>query len=119
MANGAVGFGDIDLVARFGEERDGYGGPRGQGNRDLPGRVIVSRAAADRFLLTGAGANLKFAPPLGGTGDVQLVTVEEGHFAGGRRVRDRLLNGDEAAFGLILPPAGRSLMVTGQPNPAR
>ncbi len=117
MANVPLVFGDVDLVARFGDVRDGYGGPRGQGNGDLSGRVIVARAAADRFLLTGVSANLRFATRLGRAGSVQLVSVGEGHFEGGRWVRDRLVNGDETAFGLILPATGRSLMVTVQVNP--
>jgi hypothetical protein len=116
LSNVPMAFDGIDLVARFGEVRDGYGGPRGQGNRDLAGRVMVARAAPDRFLLTGAAANLKFAPALGKAGTVQLVTVEEGHFEDGKWVRERLLNGDETAFGLILPPGGRTLMVTVQVN---
>jgi hypothetical protein len=112
MANIPMAFDGVDLVARFGEVRDGYGGPRGQGNADLSGRVIVAEAAPDRFLITGASANLKFAPKLGQRGSVQLVTVEQGHFEDGRWVRERLLNGDETAFGLILPAEGRSMMVT-------
>jgi len=78
--------------------------------------VIAARAAPDRFLLTGASANLTFAPRLGTPGSIQLVTVEEGHFERGRWVRERLLNGDETAFGLILPAEGKSLMVTVQEN---
>lgn len=116
MANVPMGFAGMDLVARFGAVRDGYGGPRGQGNADLSGRVIAAQVAADRYLLTGAAANLKFALPLGQDGSVQLVRVEEGHVEAGRFVRDRLLNGDETAFGLILPPTGRTLMVTVQVN---
>ena len=112
MANIPMAFDGVDLVARFGEVRDGYGGPRGQGNADVSGRVIVAEAAPDRFLITGASANLKFAPKLGQRGSVQLVTVEQGHFEDGRWVRERLLNGDETAFGLILPAEGRSMMVT-------
>lgn len=112
MANIPMAFEGVDLVARFGEVRDGYGGPRGQGNADVSGRVIVAEAAPDRFLITGASANLKFAPKLGQRGSVQLVTVEQGHFEDGRWVRERLLNGDETAFGLILPAEGRSMMVT-------
>jgi len=117
MANIPMAFDKVDLVARFGEVRDGYGGPRGQGNTDLSGRVIVAEAAPDRFLITGASANLKFAPKLGQRGTVQLLTVEEGHFDNGRWVRERLLNGDETAFGLILPAEGRSMMVTIAVNP--
>ncbi|WP_242096410.1 DUF5597 domain-containing protein [Sphingomonas sp. CROZ-RG-20F-R02-07] len=114
MANVPMAFADLDLVARFGEVRDGYGGPRGQGNADLSGRVIAAQVAPDRFLLVGAAANLKFATKLGHPGTVQLVGVEQGRFESGRWVRERLLNGDETAFGLILPASGASLMVTVQ-----
>jgi len=117
MANIPMSFSAVDLVARFGEARDGYGGPRGQGNADLSGRVLVAEAAPDHFLITGASANLKFATKLGQRGSVQLLTVEEGHFENGRWVRERLLNGDETAFGLILPAEGRSMMVTVAVNP--
>ena len=79
--------------------------------------MIVAEAAPDRFLITGTSANLKFAPKLGQNGTVQLVTVEEGHFDNGRWVRERLLNGDETAFGLVLPSEGRSMMVTIAVNP--
>jgi len=114
MANVPLAFDNIEAVARFGEVRDGYGGPRGQGNADLSGRVIVAQAGANRFLIVGASANLLFAPKLGTEGHVELVSVEEGHFVEGRWMRDRLLNGDETAFGLVLPPSGKSLMVTTQ-----
>jgi len=117
MANVPMEFGKVDLVARFGEVRDGYGGPRGQGNADLSGRALVAEAAPDRFLITGASANMKFATKLGQSGTVQILTVEEGHFDNGRWVRERLLNGDETAFGLILPTEGRSMMVTIAVNP--
>ncbi|WP_200909335.1 DUF5597 domain-containing protein [Sphingomonas sp. Leaf9] len=116
MANVPMAFPGMELAARFGAVRDGYGGPRGQGNADLSGRVIAAQVAPDRYLLTGAGTNLRFALPLGQAGSVQLVTVEEGHVDRGRFVRDRLLNGDETAFGLILPTEGRTLMVTVQVN---
>jgi hypothetical protein len=41
-----------------------------------------------------------------------LVRVEEGHFVDGLWRTDRLLNGDETAFGVILPPHGKTLKVT-------
>jgi hypothetical protein len=117
LANIPLPFSAVDLVARFGEVRDGYGGPRGQGNKDLSGRVLVAEAAPDRFYVTGTSANLKFSPKLGQTGSVQLVTVQEGRFEAGAWIGERLLNGDETAFGLILPKEGRSLLVTVQVNP--
>ena len=116
LANVPMTFDPVDLTARFGTVRDGYGGPRGQGNADLSGRVLVAEVSPDRYLLIGAAANLKFATKLGTRGSVQLVTVEQGHFDAGRWVKERLLNGDETAFGLWLPPEGRSLMVTIQVN---
>ncbi|MBB4153363.1 hypothetical protein GGQ80_001265 [Sphingomonas jinjuensis] len=112
IANVPMSFPGIDLVVRFGEVRDGYGGPRGQGNADVSGRVIAAQVAADRYLLVGANANLRFAPPLGRGGTVQLISVEEGHVERGAFVRDRWLNGDETAFGVKLPPTGATLMVT-------
>ena len=112
ISNVPLSLSAVDAAARFGPVRDGYGGPRGQGNPDISGRVIVAEAAPDRFLIVGASANLQFAPKLGQPGSIELVSVEEGHFDKGRFVRDRLLNGDETAFGLILPAEGRTLMVT-------
>nr|WP_240504599.1 DUF5597 domain-containing protein [Tsuneonella mangrovi] len=112
LANVPMSFPDVDVVARFGDIRSGYGGRRGQGTSDTSGRVLVTQVAPDRFILTGASANLKFSPKLGDHGSIELVTVEQGHFAEGRWIGEHLLNGDETAFGLWLPPEGRSLMVT-------
>jgi len=112
IANVALAFSHLDVAVRFGEVRDGYGGPRGQGNAVPNGRVLVAEVEPERFLVTGANANLAFAAKLGARGAAQLLTVEEGHFDDGRWVRERLLNGDETYFGLRLPERGASLMVT-------
>lgn len=112
IANVALAFSRLDVAVRFGEVRDGYGGPRGQGNAVPNGRVLVAEVEPERFLVTGANANLAFAAKLGARGTAQLLTVEEGHFDDGRWVRERLLNGDETYFGLRLPERGGSLMVT-------
>ena len=70
----------------------------------VPAAAPDSRVVGtDRYVLTGAPANLKFAPKLGTPGSIQLVTVEEGHFAAGKRGAGRLLNGDETALGLRHP----------------
>ncbi|KAB7764431.1 DUF5597 domain-containing protein [Xanthomonas maliensis] len=112
IANVPLAFSQLDVAVRFGEVCDGYGGPRGQGNQVPSGRVLVAEVAPERFLITGANANLMFAEQLGTRGPVQLLTVEEGHFEAGRWVRERTLNGDETYFGLRLPERGSSLMVT-------
>lgn len=114
LANVPMVFDTVDMVARFGDVRDGYGGPRGQGNADLSGRVIAAQVQPDKFLLMGASANLKLAPKLGEKGQVELLKVEQGHFENAHWITDRLLNGDETAFGLSLPANGAMLMVTEQ-----
>jgi hypothetical protein len=40
-----------------------------------------------------------------------VVSVEQGHFEAGEWHVDRLLNGDETAFGLTLPEHGDTLRV--------
>jgi len=117
LANIPLTFSRYDLTVRFGDVRDGYGGPRGQGNADLSGRAIVAEVEPDTFFVTGASANLKFASKLGETGGVELLSVEEGRLKAGHWTRERFLNGDETAFGLILPAEGRSLMVRVQRQP--
>ncbi len=114
LANIPMSFDTVDMVARFGEVRDGYGGPRGQGNANLSGRVIAAQVAPHKFLLVGTSANLKLAPRLGEKGHMELLKVEQGHFDNGHWTTDWLLNGDETAFGLMLPANGAMLMVTEQ-----
>ncbi|MCT8269516.1 DUF5597 domain-containing protein [Xanthomonas translucens] len=102
----------LEVAVRFGEVRDGYGGPRGQGNPRPNGRVLVAEVQSARFLVTGGNANLAFAEQFGARGAAQLLAVQEQHSDGGRRVRERLRNGEETCFGLRLPEPGGSPMVT-------
>nr|WP_230812681.1 DUF5597 domain-containing protein [Xanthomonas translucens] len=62
---------------RFGQVRDGYGGPCGQGNAVPNGRVLVAAVEPERFLVTGVNANLAFAEKPGARGMAQLLAVEE------------------------------------------
>ncbi|UKE64704.1 DUF5597 domain-containing protein [Xanthomonas graminis] len=102
----------LEIAVRFGEVRDGYGGPRGQGDARPNGRVLVAEVQPARFLVTGGNANLAFAEQLGARGAAQLLAVQARHSDGGRRVRERLRNGEETCFGLRLPVPGGSPMVT-------
>lgn len=112
LANPTMNFDQFDVAVRFGRVNDGYGGPRGQGNPQRNGRVIVGQLSPDEFLLAGMNANVIFAPKLGAPHTrAMLVMVEEGHFDAGAWHTDRLLNGDETAFGLFLHPHGTLLKV--------
>ena len=112
LANPTMNFDQFDVAVRFGPVLNGYGGPRGRGNPQRNGRVLVGQLSPDEFLIAGMSANLIFAPKLGSPQTrAMLVTVEEGHFEAGVWHRDRLLNGDETAFGLTLNPHGTTLKV--------
>jgi hypothetical protein len=116
LANPAMNFDRFDIAVRFGPVLDGYGGPRGRGNPQRNGRVLVGQVSPDEFLIAGMSANLIFAPKLGSPQTrAMLVTVEEGHFDAGVWHRDRLLNGDETAFGVTLNPHGTTLKVKVRP----
>ena len=112
LANPGMSFDQFDVAVRFGPVLNGYGGPRGRGNPQRNGRVLVGQISADEFLIGGMNANIIFAPKLGSAlTHAMLVTVEEGHFADGVWHTERLLNGDETAFGLTLKPHGSLLKV--------
>jgi hypothetical protein len=100
-ANPALTFDHFDVAIRFGPVTNGYGGPRGRGNPQRNGRVLVGQLAPDQFLLAGMNASVIFAPRLGARQKrAMLVRVEEGHFTEGVWHSDRLLNGDETSFGV-------------------
>ena len=112
LANPLLTFDNFDVAVRFGPVLPAYGGPRGRGNPQRNGRVLVGQLSADEFLIAGMNANLLLAPRLGAPAtQAMLVRVEEGHFEAGTWHMDRLLNGDETAFGITLPSHGKTLKV--------
>jgi len=112
LANPGLSFDQFDVAVRFGPVLNGYGGPRGRGNPQRNGRVLVGQISPDEFLIGGMNANLIFAPKLGSAlTHAMLVTVEEGYFEAGVWHTERLLNGDETAFGVTLKPHGSLLKV--------
>jgi beta-galactosidase GanA len=112
LANPTLTFDDFDVAVRFGPVLSNYGGPRGRGNPQRNGRVLVGQLSPDEFLIAGMNANIILAPRLGATAtQAMLVRVEEGHFDAGAWHMDRLLNGDETAFGVTLPGHGQTLKV--------
>ncbi len=112
LANPTLSFDSFDVAVRFGQVTENYGGARGRGNPLRNGRVLVGQIAPNEFLVGGMNANLIFAPKLGAPETkAMLLSVEEGHFEAGEWKVDRLLNGDETAFGVTLPAHGQTLKV--------
>ena len=112
LANPTLTFDDFDVAVRFGPVTNNYGGARGRGNPRRNGRVLVGQIAPNEFLISGMSANVILAPRLGSAAKkAMVVSVEQGHFEAGEWHVDRLLNGDETAFGLTLPEHGDTLRV--------
>lgn len=112
ISNRELTFDDYDAVVRFGQIRGSYSGEKGTGNPDVGGRVLVARIAPGEFLILGCNANVVFSPKLGDSlRHVSYLTVEEGSYRDGKWQMDRLLNGDETWFGLVLPHEGKTLRV--------
>jgi hypothetical protein len=112
LANPTLTFDDFDVAVRFGPVLDNYGGPRGRGNPRRNGRMVVGQIAPNEFLISGMNANVILAPKLGSPAKKAMyITVEQGHFEGDEWHVDRLLNGDETAFGLTFPERGDTLRV--------
>jgi hypothetical protein len=111
-ANPALAFDDFDVAVRFGPVTDNYGGARGRGNPRRNGRVLVGQIAPNEFLISGMSANIILAPRLGSPAKKAMyLSVEQGHFEAAEWHVDRLLNGDETAFGLTFPEHGDTLRV--------
>jgi Domain of unknown function (DUF5597)/Beta-galactosidase len=112
VANSELTFDDYDAVARFGPVRESYSGAKGTGNSNLSGRALVAQLAPNEFLILGSNANIVFNTKLGdGRERVSYISVEEGTYQDGVWHTNRLLNGDETYFGLILPHEGQTLRV--------
>lgn len=64
------------------------------------GGVAVAQLSADEFLVTGDHVRLSFGTAKGGADHGMMLRVEEGHFADGIWVMDRIWNGDQTDYGV-------------------
>jgi beta-galactosidase GanA len=69
---------------------------------DPVGGMIVAQLSPDEFLLTGDFVRVQFGTREGGPANGMVRRVEEGHFAQGIWVMDRVWNGDQTDYGLNL-----------------
>jgi beta-galactosidase GanA len=64
------------------------------------GGAAVAQLSADTFLVTGDHVRLQFGSAKGAPEHGMVLRVEEGHFAGGAWVMDRIWNGDQTDYGI-------------------
>jgi beta-galactosidase GanA len=76
------------------------------------GGVAVAQLSADEFLFTGDHVRVAFAARDGGPATGMVVKVEEGHYADGRWITDRIWNGDQTDYGINLVDRPALLKVT-------
>jgi beta-galactosidase GanA len=74
---------------------------RPQGPNGPDGGVLIARLGPDEFLLLGRNARVEFDLPAGSSAHgVLFERVEEGHYAQGHWVSERVWNGDQTDWGL-------------------
>ncbi|MCC2975196.1 DUF5597 domain-containing protein [Sphingomonas sp. PL-96] len=79
---------------------------------DAPvGGIAVAQLSADQFLVTGDHVRVRFEDAKGAKNAI-LLRVEEGHFAEGRWVTDRVWNGDQTDYGINIIDRPTLLRVT-------
>jgi len=100
-------MGDWTITAGFGEWQ--FGQREWFPDADKPawaaepvGGVAVAQLSANEFLLTGDHVRVSMSGRKDGPANGTIVRVEEGHFAEGRWVMDRVWNGDQTDYGLNL-----------------
>ena len=100
-------MGDWTITAGFGEWQ--FGQREWFPDADKPawaaepvGGVAVAQLSANEFLLTGDHVRVSMSGREDGPANGTIVRVEEGHFAEGRWVMDRVWNGDQTDYGLNL-----------------
>jgi hypothetical protein len=113
LTNRLLHFDGYDVVAMFGfPPQVSYGGLFAPGTKDTTGRALIGQLGPDEFLVLGFDSLVQFRPPMGAAETTaQFLRVEEGVYENGVWKMRRLLNGDEAFFGLRLPPNGVTLRV--------
>jgi hypothetical protein len=105
-------FDKYEAVASYGSLRPGYGGLFASGTEKKMGRVLIGQESPDEFWVMGFESRVTFRPKLGSKKpNSQFLRVEAGHFENGVWKVDRLLNGDEAFFGVRLPADGAIVRV--------
>ncbi|MCP5114399.1 MAG: hypothetical protein GY953_26515 [bacterium] len=112
LTNVLLDYDNYQALATFGSLRPSYGGLYASGTENKTGRALVGQAGPHEFWVMGFDARIVFRPKTGAAKpSAQFVRIEEGQFENGEWKVRRLLNGDQAFFGLRLPSKGSVLRV--------
>jgi Domain of unknown function (DUF5597) len=89
-----------------------YGALFSSGTKNRTGRAMIAELTPDEFLICGFDSLVRFMPRRGSElRKAQFLSAEEGVFVDGKWQMSRLLNGDEAFFGIFFPPDGKWVKV--------
>lgn len=91
-------LGKYRATVTFGRPQFGFEEPKG--NPEPSGGLVIAELGPDEYLVTGFHARIDFALTKEGPDKLILDRVEEGHFADGKWVFDRVWNGDQTDYGL-------------------
>jgi beta-galactosidase GanA len=94
----ALDLGAYKATVTFGRHQFGF--DAATGNAEPLGGMAIARLGPDEFLVTGFDARIEFALANPGNRNLMFDRVEEGHFAEGKWVFDRIWNGDQTDYGL-------------------
>ena len=94
----SLDLGGYNATITFGRGQFGVDPPKG--NDEPSGGVVIARLGPDDYLVTGFHARVDFGLTAPGKRHLIFDRVEEGHYADGKWVFDRVWNGDQTDYGL-------------------
>lgn len=94
----SLDLGEHSATVTFGRPQFGVDPP--SGNDPPAGGVAIARLGPSDYLVTGFQARVAFGLSNPGKRHLMLERVEEGHYADGQWVFERLWNGDQTDYGL-------------------
>ncbi|QUD88271.1 DUF5597 domain-containing protein [Phenylobacterium montanum] len=104
-----VSLGDWQVTASYGMPQFAFPAPTG--NSPPSGGFLVAELGPNEYLLAGYHVRLNFDLTSPAGRKVQFARVEEGHYADGQWVFDRIWNGDQTDYGLNFTSAPQLLRV--------
>ena len=99
------------VLVQWGSLITHYGGEHALGSSSGNGRVLVIDHGEGEFFVMGFDSRVRFRPAPGAGSTTEFLSVERGSWHDGSWRTHGTWNGDEAFFGLRLPPEGETLRV--------
>jgi beta-galactosidase GanA len=97
----ALGGGKWQAILSYGRAPFGpFGGEAAPGNPTPTGGALIAELSPNEYLVTGYDVRVNFEHASPSSQHFMMARVEEGHFANGKWIFDRLWNGDQIDWGL-------------------